>query len=244
MLQRSDFTARIRSNIERFGYHVTVVTGGALPRFAYTVGCTTPLDAEFLFAGGEFYSQSQVNEIMAATVAGARTEANWHTLVIETDSLGCFSLVNVHPSWAKLLALGVFDYYKQPALSLWQIVPDAAHHTVEVPVMVAAYDEATQPVWQWLTRKWAYPIPADSMAVTNLPVLTGAKATEVMRWEEEEWEIFAGAGPDLAKADMRIVPLGTLLGIDASLQVVLDLEVGKGVWRDSLALDWQPWGSW
>lgn len=242
MLQRSDLIARIRSNIDQFGYHVTVVTGGALPRFAYTIGCTTTLGVEFLFAGGEFYSQNQVSEIIAATVAGANTEANWPTLAIETNSLGCFSLVNVHPSWAELLALGAFDYYNQPTLSVWQIVPDSAHHTVEVPVMIAAYDEATQPVWQWLTRKWEFPIPADSMAVTNLPVLAGATATEVMRWEADDWEIFAGSAPDILKTDMRIVPLGTLLGIDASLQVAVELQVGKGVWRDLLVLDWHPWG--
>ena len=161
---------------------------------------------------------------------------------IQTASLGHFSLVKVHPSWAQLLLLGAFAYYKQPTLCVWQIVPDAAHHTAEVPAMAQAFDAVAQPVWQWLTQPWEYPIPIESMAVTNLRVLAGAKATEVMRWEVEEWEIFAGAGPDIPKAEMRIVSLGTLLGIDASLQVVLDLEVGKGVWRDSLTLDWQPWG--
>jgi len=109
-------------------------------------------------------------------------------------------------------------------------------------MMLEAFDETTQPVWQWLTRPWGYSIPADSMAVTNLRVLAGAKATEVMRWEAANWEIFAGAAPDIPKAEMRIVPLGTLLGMDASLEVVIGLEVGKGVWRDSLVLDWQPWG--
>lgn len=242
MLQRSDLIARIRSNIDQFGYHVTVVTGGALPRFAYTIGCTTTLGTEFLFAGGEFYSQNQVGEIIAATVAVASTEANWPISAIETDSLGCFSLVKVHPSWAKLLTLGAFAYYDQPLLPVWQIVPDAAHHTGEVPMMIEAFDETTQPVWQWLTRPWEYPIPADSMVITDLRVLGGAKATEVMRWEADNWEIFAGAAPDIPKAEMRIVPLGTLLGMDASLEVVIDLEVGKGVWRDSLVLDWQPWG--
>jgi hypothetical protein len=242
MLQRSDLFARIRSNIARFGYHVTVVTGGALPRFAYTIGCTTTLGAEFVFAGGEFYSQSQVSEILAATIAVASTEADWLTQPIRTDSLGCFSLVKVHPSWAKLLALGAFAYYNQPTLSVWQIVPDSAHYTVDVLAMTAAFKEAAQPVWQWLTRPWEYAIPVDSMVVTNLRVLAGVPATEVMRWEADDWEIFAGAGPDIPKAEMRIVPLGTLLGIDSSLKVAIDLEVGKGVWRDSLVLDWQPWG--
>jgi hypothetical protein len=242
MLQRSDLVARIRSNIDQFGYHVTVVTGGALPRFAYTIGCTTTLGAEFVFAGGEFYSQSQVSEILAATVAAASTAVDWLTQPIRTDALGHFSLVQVHASWATLLVLGAFDYYSQSTLPVWQIVPDAAHYTLDVPAMTQPFDEAAQPIWQWLTRQWPYAIPVASMAVTNLLVLRGAKATEVMRWEEKDWEIFAGAAPAIPKADMRIVPLGTLLGIDASLHVVVDLEVEKGLWRDSRSLNWQPWG--
>lgn len=35
-MQKSDFLSRIRSNIASSGYHVTVVTGGALPRYART----------------------------------------------------------------------------------------------------------------------------------------------------------------------------------------------------------------
>jgi hypothetical protein len=242
MLQRSDLVARISSNIAQFGYHVTVVTGGALPRYAYTIGCSPTLGAEFLFAGGEFYSQSQVREILAATVSAASTAADWLTQPIRTAALGHFSLIQVHASWATLLVLGAFDYYSQSTLPVWQIVPDAAHYTLDVPAMTQPFDEAAQPVWQWLTRQWAYAIPVESMAVTHLLVLRGAKATEVMRWAEEDWEIFAGAAPDIPKADMRIVPLGTLLGIDASLRVAVDLEIEKGLWRDSLALDWQPWG--
>lgn len=242
MLQRRNLLARIRSNIDTFGYHVTVVTGGALPRFAYTIGCTTTLGVEFIFAGGEFYSQSQVSEIMAATISVVSIEPDWLTQSVSTDSLGRFSLVKVHPTWAELLVLGAFDYYTQPTLSVWQIVPDSTHYTVDVPTMAEAFDVATQPIWQWLTRKWEYPIPVESMAVTNLLVLAGAKATEVMRWEEAEWEVFAGAGSNIPKADMRIVPLGMLLGIDPSLKAAIYLEVGKGLWRDSLTLDWQSWG--
>lgn len=229
MLQRSDLFARIRSNINKFGYHVTVVTGGALPRFAYTIGFSTTLGAAFIFAGGEFYSQSQVREIMAANISVVSTAADWLTQTIQTDSLGHFSLVKVHASWATLLVLGSFDYYNQSTLPVWQIVPDAAHHTLDVPALAQPFDEAVQPIWQWLTRKWAYAIPVESMAVMNLLVLRGAKATEVMRWEETDWEIFAGAAPDISKADMRMVPLDTLLGIDASLQVAVDLEVEKGL---------------
>jgi hypothetical protein len=93
MLQRSDLLARIKSNIAQTGYHVTVVTGGALPRFAYSIGCTTTLGAEFIFAGGEFYSKNQVKEIIAATISLATTQSGWPDLVVSLGSLGNFSLV-------------------------------------------------------------------------------------------------------------------------------------------------------
>jgi hypothetical protein len=62
-----------------------------------------------------------------------------------------------------------------------------------------------------------------------------------MRWEEAEWEIFAGAGPDIPKIEMRIVPLGMLLRIDASLDVAVHLAIGQGLWRDAVTLDWNTW---
>jgi hypothetical protein len=242
MLQRSELLARISSNIAQTGYHVTLVTGGELPRFAYTIGCTTTLGAEFIFAGGEFYSKDQVSEIIAAIISLATGESDWSNRSIRLDELGSFALVKADNSWAKLLALGAFDYYQQADLQMWQIVPDQAHHTLDIPAMAQAFEATAQPVWQWLTRKWEYAVPNNSMAVTNLQVLAGVKATEIMRWEEAEWGIFAGAGPDIPKAEMRIVPLGTLLGIDASLDVAVHLAIEKGLWRDSVTLDWNTWG--
>jgi hypothetical protein len=41
--------------------------------------------------------------------------------------------------------------------------------------------------------------------------------------------------------DIRVVPLGVLLGADQSLEDVLGLEVGKGIWRDANELKWQQW---
>ncbi len=38
-----------------------------------------------------------------------------------------------------------------------------------------------------------------------------------MRWEKDEWEIFAGAGPDITEPERRVVPLGVLLAADPSL---------------------------
>jgi hypothetical protein len=76
--------------------------------------------------------------------------------------------------------------------------------------------------------------------MTNLDALRGAPITEACRWEEDEWEMFAGAGPDVAEEDARLVPLGCLLASDPSLAAVVDLEVGKGLWREPGGA-WVPW---
>ena len=49
------------------------------------------------------------------------------------------------------------------------------------------------------------------------------------------------AGPDVEEEDIRMVPLGTILGIDAALKPILNLVVGQGLWRDNKDSDWQDW---
>jgi Domain of unknown function (DUF4262) len=241
MIQREELLRRIKANIGKNGYHVTMVTGGELPRFAYTIGCLETLGSEFILAGGEYYSQFDVSKIFAEIISASKGKSDWHNQSVSIDSLGDFSIARVDKSWSELLTLGVFDYYNQTEIQVWQILPDVSHRTLDVPDMSQAFEVASQPIWQWLSRKWDYPIPSGSMAVTDLSVLFGEKATEITRWEEDEWEIFSGAGPDMPKELMRIVPLGLLFGIDKSLEKVISLEIGKGLWRDEVELEWNDW---
>lgn len=240
-MQRSDFLSRISANIASTGYHVTVVIGGALPRYAYTIGCTATVGAEFVFAGGEYYSQTQVGEIIHSLVSLATQDPDGLHGSIPVGALGNFSLVPADASWSEQLLLGAFDYYQLAALPVWQIVPNDPHRTLDIPDMSHMFEVDSQPIWQWLSRKWEYPIPGDSMALTNLPVLFGEQATEVMRWEKDDWEIFSGAGPDVPKEDRRMVPLGVLIGLDTTLERAVYLPVGKGVWRDAVELEWNDW---
>lgn len=219
-----------------------MVTGGELPRFAYTIGCKNILGSEFVFAGGESYSKFDVSKIISESVILAKEKSDWKSIFIEVASIGYFSLSKVDKSWSELLILGAFDYYNQADIQVWQILPDKNHSTLDVPDMSQIFDVDSQPVWQWLSRDWNYPVPNNSMSFTNLKVLFGEKATEVMRWEKDEWEIFSGAGPDVSEEDRRIVPLGVLIGIDASLKPAIFLEVGKGLWRDKVELEWNSWG--
>ncbi|MGI4832566.1 MAG: DUF4262 domain-containing protein [Janthinobacterium lividum] len=240
-MQKSDFFRKIQANIAATGYHVTVVTGGALPRYAYTIGGKDLVGAEFVFAGGEAYSQAQVGEILQAFINWATQAPAWQPTALAVGSLGHFSVVQADASWSKRLLLGAFDYYQQAAIPVWQIVPDSPHRTLDIPDMSSVFDVAAQPVWQWLARHWDYPVPEESMAITHLPVLFGQPALEVMRWETEEWEIFAGAGPEVPKAEMRIVPLGVLLGLDTALERAIHLPVGKGLWRAEGEREWHKW---
>lgn len=137
---------------------------------------------------------------------------------------------------------GVFDYYKKADMRAYQIVPDAIHFTYDIPDMSKKWSVSTEPVWQWLNRKWPYSVPESSTVATNLSALQGDPITELMRLEENEWEMIAGPGPDVQKKDMRIVSLGTALGIDNTLLPAADLEIGKGLWRTDRDSDWNDWG--
>lgn len=241
MIQREEFLHKIKANIEQNGYHVTMVTGGELPRFAYTIGCLETVGSEFVFAGGENYSKFDVSRIFGEIALAAEEKSDWQNLSVRIDLLGGFSIARADKSWSELLTMGVFDYYNQTEIQVWQILPDGNRRTLDVPDMSQVFEVVSQPIWQWLSRKWDYPVPNGSMAITDLSVLFGEKATEVTRWEKDEWEIFSGAGPDTPKDVMRIVPLGLLLGIDKSLEPVIYLEIGKGLWRDDSELVWNDW---
>lgn len=63
-----------------------------------------------------------------------------------------------------------------------------------------------------------------------------------MRWEEGDWEIFVGDGPDIPKDELRVVSLGTLVGADESLLPVVHLPIGEGMLRDAAPdSEWRPW---
>ena len=193
-----------------------------------------------IFAGGEYYSADDIKEIIRKVRDGLESNANWKKLDI--PSLGSFSFSKVHATWSKLLMLGAYDYFKVNEVDAWQILPNDEYRTLDIPDLSTEFNETSEPVWKWLVTQWDYAVPKDSTVVTNLASLKGEKVTEVMRWEESEWEMFVGAGPDVPKEEMRVVSLGTLLGIDQTLSPSINLSVGKGLWRDPVKLVWNDWG--
>jgi hypothetical protein len=230
----------IRKNIARSGLHVYVVAGRETPRFAYTIGLTGSIGVELILAGAIFYMKDEVVKIINDIAAMLKGQRDRETF--EVDGLGSFTVRKAHSSWAAEFMLGAFDYYKKPDIPALQIVPDAAHWTLDVPDMSLPWNASSQPVWRWLKEPWTFPVPKDSMATTNLAALRGERITEVMRWEDNEWEMFVGPGPDIEKDDMRVVALGTLVAADQSLLPVVNLAIGAGLWRDAEPeSEWHPW---
>lgn len=236
------FKELVQSNIDQHGYHITIVGGAIEPRFAYSIGLSAQFDFELVFPGAIYYLKEQVLQIFNEIVNNLRAGSWTVGQKIIIDGLGEFSFLPVHHSWSKMMLLGVFDYYKKADIRVFQIVPDAIHFTYDIPDMSREWNVSTEPVWQWLDRKWQYNVPEKSQVTTNLEALKGAAITELMRWEEDEWEMFAGAGPDVEKKDIRVVSLGTMLGIDNTLLPAVDLEIGKGLWRTDKDSEWQNWG--
>lgn len=230
----------IRRNIEKYGHHIYFVSGGATPSYAYTIGLNRSVGFELILAGASFYSYEEglliINELAARLVANMNLEG----LIFIIDPHGAFSLRSVDDSWSRELILGAFDFYSDKSIRAVQIVADKVHSTIDVPDLSTPWTIESQPVWKWLYVPWDRSIPDNSVAVTNLPALQGARITEATRWEDDEWELFAGGGPDVPENEFRTVPLATLLAVDQSLDVVTDLKIGEGVWRDE-EHEWQSW---
>lgn len=246
--KRKEALNEIRKNIAEYGYHTYTVVGAAYPQFGYTIGLTESLGAELVLAGGYFYLVDEVSEIIDGIASKLRQDrklrkpVSWERRRIKCAPKGTFSLRSVHMTWAKELMLGVFDYYQVEKIQAYQIVPDKAHWTIEIPDMTKPWSPKSAPAWRWLQEEWTYPVPINSVALTDLGALRGRRITEAVRWEKDQWEMFAGAGPDIPEAERRVAMLGSLLAADDSLRPVVDLRVEAGLWREKDELEWHPWG--
>ena len=243
-MERVQYIEKIRSNISVYGHHISIVSGGPEPRYAYTIGLTERYGLELILAGGIYYLSNDVYTIIngIAEQISKADLAELENRLFLIDLLGEFKLELVHPSWSGITMFGVGDFYNRDSTRAFQIIPDKFHLTLDVPRMSREWSEEMEPSWKWLKMDWDFNISPNVTVVTNLGALKGETITEVMRWENEEWEMFAGPGPDVKKEEIRIVPIGLLFGIDSSLISALNIEVNKGIWREGMGHEWQSWG--
>lgn len=123
----------IRKHIAQHGSHTYVVTGGGYPHFGYTIGLTESLGAELILAGSYFYRLDDVSKVIESVKGPLSPPVDWNTTRAETESWGTFSFRKADTSWATALMLGAFDYYSGKSVEAYQIVPDEAHWTIDVP---------------------------------------------------------------------------------------------------------------
>jgi hypothetical protein len=244
MISKDDFLELIRTNIRESGFHITMVNSKTEPRYAYTIGLSDKIGCELIFAGGLFFSRDELISVFhdAARILINRGQIKENPTLIECKIGYSFSLAKVHDSWAEKMMLGVYDFYKINTISGTQILPQGPQKTLDVPDMNQNFDPLKEPVWRWLDKEWDLPIPEDSYVLTNIDVLQGYLITEIVRCDDNEWEMFTGNPAEIPKKEKRIVPFGTLLSIDNTIEEAMFLKVGKGYWRESQENGWQKWG--
>lgn len=238
---RTEALEQIKLNIRHHGHHIyRVAGGGPLPRYVYSIGLKERIGLEVVLAGASFYFADAVEEVVNEIANKIQSVKLQKSTILTTH--GSFSLRSVHESWANRLFLGAKDYYQTEAIGALQIVPAEEYWTADIPDMSIAWSPDADPVWKWLEVSWPYAVPASSTATTDLAALRGETVTEMVRWEEDQWEIFAGPGPEITEDQARVVPLGTLIGIDASLEIATTLAIEEGLWRSEVGEEWNQWG--
>lgn len=231
---------RVRASIAGAGHHVTLVSGGTVPRFAYTLGLSDVAGHEAVLAGTTSLSGRDVKQVLDRAAGAASDGALVPGAKLDAGPNGTFTVGTVDRRWSEALVLGAITLYGEPAAAV-QLVPEGDARTIDVPDLSRRWDPETEPVWRWLHAPWPYDISPRSVALTNLDALRGAPVSEAARWEPTEWELFAGAGPDVPREEVRVVPLATLLAFDPSLDAVTRLEPGHALRRVPPG-PWEPWG--
>lgn len=236
-MTNEDFLKIIKADIDRDGYHLTFVNGGQNPDFSYSIGLTEKFGFELIVAGGGDMSikgnERLFDHIIKRLQSGDSVDSDFFLSDLDT-----FSLNKVDPSWCKKLMLGVYDYYELNKITAYQII--SKERTMDMPLMsksIMPYD----PIWKWLDMDWNIAAPKNSYVITDLGSLKGNPIIELTRWEDHVWEMFSLPGPDVEEKDIRIVPLGTILGIDTTLEAAVALDVGQGLWRENKDKSWEIW---
>jgi len=112
--------------------------------------------------------------------------------------------------------------------------------TIDVPDMSIPRAQNGDRGWAWLEEPWPYAFPKGSLAMTNLLALRGQRISEAVRWEDC-WHLYARQEGPTEDEDLRLLPIGFLLGADPSLEAVVNLKVGQALWRDNGDGEWEPW---
>lgn len=220
----AEHRARIATAIRATGCYRYLVSAVSAPRFAYTVGLSESLGFELVLAGAAAYSKDEVLAVLALASSQLKGRDS-----LETGH-GKFVCKPVSPAWMSVLLLGARDYYGEGrALSALQLVPDAENFTLDTPDLSVARQERANRAWRYLDD-WPFSVPKRCLVGTTLSVLQGAPVVEVSRWEEDYWEMLPEQSR-IDKGELRVIPLGVMLGLDGTLEPSVSLQVGRSLFR-------------
>lgn len=245
MITREEVFDRVR----RRGWHQYRVLGGPLPSWSYSIGCWESYgSAELVLAGGSSFTAAQTSSLLVELVAGARTAAapragdRWPSAAV-----GPVRFAPVHSSWAQELLLGAEDFYADRGYQRLQVVPDAAAPTIDVPDLARPFDTAREPAWRWLREPWPYRLGPRTFVVTDLQALRGSPVLSVRRHHDEAagspWDLFAMAEDVIPNELARAAPLGLLVALDPTLDVVEQLAPGQSATRRDGGAPWRVSGA-
>lgn len=212
---------RIQDIIARSGWHISLIEACPVPAYAVTIGIAAEQGHELLWAGGTYYARDQIRVVM--NTAGSLMLTG-DEFVFRGDS---FKVSSVHPSWAALLGRPSAGYQRRPDLPFFQVSP-TTHRTLDVPDLRTPYDEATAGPWRWLTASWPFRTSPRATVSTDLRVLAGEPVVELERWDADR---FAAHAAGYTESELREVPFGTLIALDASTARADALEPGQYVTR-------------
>ncbi|SHF10539.1 DUF4262 domain-containing protein [Chryseobacterium vrystaatense] len=244
MKNKKEFLEVITRNIQAKQFHITVVAQSKTPRYAYSVGNYDKYGFELVLAGSENFLYEDVLLIFNDIVSQLENEIDIDTKMFLVKDLGNFHLREISDSRKTKMMFGVYDYYEVNNFRAYQIIPEKAHYTLDIPNMNNQWNSNNDIIWKWLddSIKWDLDVPEESTVITEIDVLLGKKATEIMRWEKDDWQIFTQDGNNIDEDNLRVVPITTILGIDETLLPIIKLNLGKGLWRSEDELIWNDWG--
>ncbi|MCH6200354.1 hypothetical protein MMU07_12250 [Aquiflexum sp. LQ15W] len=240
-----DIFIEIKNRIDKYGYHRYLIKPHKTPRYSYTIGLLNSLGFELLLGGAIFYENTDDLELIFKGIINVLLKDK-KARKIHLKDLGNFEIREVDSSWSSLMMLGALDYYNLERINTFQIFPiDNEKSTLDTPDMTKPWGQDNK-TWKYLddTISWNYDVPESSLVFTNLDALRGCRLTEYFRFELNEWEIFSGNGAKEPKKSIRIVPLSVLIGIDSSIENIINDPVGKGKFRDSSNENNMIWYNW
>jgi hypothetical protein len=230
---RQKMLESIRSNIERSGHHIYAIQGGESPRYLYTIGLKEVIGGEIVLAGAAHMSVADAGNLMDTIAKSLRAGAKPDDIGIEKGRFGTFRLFEADHSWSELMLFGVYDYYDCVTTRAWQVRPtNPVDVSIDIPNMQEPFDPGKHRVWKWLDGSWPYRVPSSTPVVTNWDAMHGFAISELMRWEEDHWEMYSGDGSQVSEGEALVVPMATLLAFDPTLEPALSIPVETGLYRE------------